>query len=42
LDHDLKTDVEFIVDTGAIYTVVTKRIAEKLRLKELERRRLDG
>jgi len=39
LDHDLKTELEFIVDTGAIYTVVTKSIADKVKLKELGKRR---
>ncbi len=39
LDHDLKTELEFIVDTGAIYTVITKSIADKVKLTELGRRR---
>jgi len=37
LDRDLKAELEFIVDTGAIYTVIPKSIAERLRLKELGR-----
>jgi clan AA aspartic protease len=39
LDRDLKAELEFIVDTGAIYTVIPKSIAERLRLKELGRRK---
>jgi clan AA aspartic protease len=39
LNHDLKTELEFIVDTGAIYTVIPKSVAEKLKLKELSRRK---
>ncbi|MDI6805840.1 MAG: retroviral-like aspartic protease family protein [Candidatus Bathyarchaeia archaeon] len=38
-DHSLKVDLEFIVDTGAIYTVIPKSVAERLRLKETGRRR---
>jgi aspartyl protease family protein len=41
--HPLKRsqgiEVEFIVDTGAIYTVIPKNIAEKLDLKETDKRR---
>ncbi|MGQ9641272.1 MAG: retroviral-like aspartic protease family protein [Candidatus Bathycorpusculaceae bacterium] len=32
-------ELDFIVDTGAIYTVITKRVADKLRLKETGRRK---
>ena len=39
LDRDLKAELEFIVDTGAIYTVIPKSIAERLKLKELGRRK---
>jgi predicted aspartyl protease len=35
----LKADVEFIADTGAIYTVVPKRIAAKVQLKEQGKKR---
>jgi predicted aspartyl protease len=36
-DHSLRTELEFIVDTGAIYTVIPKSVAHKLRLKETGR-----
>jgi clan AA aspartic protease len=39
LNRDLKTELEFIVDTGAIYTVIPKSVAERLGLRELGRRR---
>lgn len=39
LNRDLKLDLEFIVDTGAIYSVIPKSVAEKLQLKEEDRRR---
>lgn len=39
LDHDLKLELEFLVDTGAIYTVIHKSQADKVRLKELGRRK---
>jgi predicted aspartyl protease len=39
LDHDLKVELEFVIDTGAIYTVITKSVAERLRLKELGKRK---
>jgi clan AA aspartic protease len=39
LDRDWKAELEFIVDTGAIYTVIPKSIAERLKLKELGRRK---
>jgi len=38
-DHSLKTELEFIVDTGAIYTVIPKSVAEKLKLGELGKRK---
>jgi aspartyl protease family protein len=34
LDHSLKVELEFIVDTGAIYTVIPKSVPEKIKLKE--------
>jgi len=39
LNRRLKSELEFIVDTGAIYTVIPRNVAEKLRLKEVDRRR---
>jgi len=39
LDRSLRVELEFIVDTSAIYAVIPKSIAEKLRLKELSKRR---
>lgn len=39
LDHDLKKELEFLVDTGAIYTVITKSVAEQLKLEEMGRRK---
>jgi aspartyl protease family protein len=39
LDHDLEVELEFLVDTGAIYTMLTKSVAEKLQLKELGKRK---
>ncbi|MEM0006707.1 MAG: clan AA aspartic protease [Candidatus Bathyarchaeia archaeon] len=39
LDRNLKEELEFIVDTGAIYTVIPRSVAEKLKLKELGRRK---
>jgi len=38
-DRSLRVDLEFIVDTGAIYTVIPKSVAEGLRLKETGRRK---
>ena len=38
-DHSLRVELEFIVDTGAIYTVIPKNVAEGLRLKETGRRK---
>lgn len=34
----MKVDIEFIADTGAIYTVIPKSIADKLELEEVDRR----
>ncbi|MEM2676649.1 MAG: clan AA aspartic protease [Candidatus Bathyarchaeia archaeon] len=39
IDRNLKAELEFIVDTGAIYTVIPKNVAEELGLKELGRRK---
>lgn len=39
LDRDLKQELEFAVDTGAIYTVIPKSVATKLHLKEVDRRK---
>jgi len=39
LNRNLKLELEFIVDTGAIYTVIPKSVAEKLQLKEVDKRR---
>ncbi len=39
LNHELKEEVEFIVDTGAIYSVIPKWIADKVKLKELGERK---
>ena len=38
-DHSLRVELEFIVDAGAIYTVIPKSVAEGLRLKETGRRK---
>jgi clan AA aspartic protease len=38
-DRNLRVELEFIVDTGAIYTVIPKSVAERLRLKETGRRK---
>jgi aspartyl protease family protein len=38
-DHSLSVELEFIVDTGAIYTVIPKSVAERLGLKETGRRK---
>ncbi len=37
--RDLRIEVEFIADTGAIYTMIPKHIAERLDLEEIDRRR---
>jgi aspartyl protease family protein len=39
LSRGLRVEVEFLVDTGSIYTVISKSIADKVGLKELGRRR---
>ena len=39
LNRNLKDELEFIADTGAIYTVIPKSIANKLQLKEMDKRR---
>jgi len=38
-DYSLRVELEFIVDAGAIYTVIPKSVAEGLRLKETGRRK---
>jgi aspartyl protease family protein len=38
-DRDSKQELEFIVDTSAIYTVIPRNTAQKLRLKEVDKRR---
>ena len=38
-ERGLRAELEFIVDTGAIYTVIPKSVAEGLRLKETDRRK---
>ncbi|MFB3888138.1 MAG: retroviral-like aspartic protease family protein [Candidatus Bathyarchaeia archaeon] len=35
----MKIELEFLVDTGAIYTVVSKPVAERIALKEMSRRK---
>jgi len=39
LDRNLKQELEFIVDTGAIYTVIPQSVAQKLQLKKVDKRR---
>jgi len=39
LNHGLKAEVDFLVDTGAIYSVVPKKIAEQVKLEELGKRK---
>ena len=39
LKRSLKMELEFIVDTGAIYTVISKKVAEGIELKELGKRK---
>lgn len=39
LDHNVRDELEFIVDTGAIYTVIPRSVAERLQLKEVDKRR---
>lgn len=38
-DHDLKMELESLVDTGAIYTVIPKGVAERLKLKDSGKRK---
>jgi clan AA aspartic protease len=38
-ERGLRVELEFIVDAGAIYTVIPKSVAERLRLKETGRRK---
>ena len=35
LDYDLKLELYFLVDTGTIYTLLAKCVADKIGLKEL-------
>ncbi len=39
IKKDLRTEVEFIADTGAIYTVIPRWVANKLGLEEASKRR---
>jgi len=39
LKHELRTEVEFIADTGAIYSVIPQSMAEKLELKVTDKRK---
>jgi len=39
LKREIRVEVEFIADTGAIYTVIPRTIAEKLGLEIIGRRR---
>ena len=39
LKRNLEKELEFIVDTGAIYTVISKKIAKSIELKESGKRR---
>lgn len=39
LNRDLKQELEFIVDTGAIYTVIPRSVAEKLALDKVDERK---
>nr|MDO8135693.1 retroviral-like aspartic protease family protein [Candidatus Njordarchaeum guaymaensis] len=36
--RDLKQELEFVVDTGAMYTVIPQSVALKLELNEMDRR----
>jgi len=38
-DHSLRVELEFVVDAGVIYTVISKSVAEGLRLNETGRRK---
>jgi len=37
--RDLKLELEFVADTGAIYTMIPRHVAEKLDLKVIGRRK---
>jgi len=37
--RDLRVEVEFVADTGAIYTMIPRHIAEKLDLKVIDKRK---
>ncbi|MFQ6095243.1 MAG: retroviral-like aspartic protease family protein [Candidatus Bathyarchaeia archaeon] len=39
LDRSIKEELEFIADTGAIYTVIPESVANRLKLEEVDRRR---
>jgi len=39
LKHGLRVEVEFIADTGAIYSVIPHTMAEKLKLKVMDKRK---
>jgi len=39
LRRDLRVEVEFIVDTGTIYTMIPRGIAERLNLQVIDRRK---
>jgi len=39
LKHELRVEVEFIADTGAIYSVIPQSMAEKLQLKVMDKRK---
>ncbi|MDI6905368.1 MAG: retroviral-like aspartic protease family protein [Candidatus Bathyarchaeia archaeon] len=39
LNRNLKDELEFIADAGAIYTVIPKNIADKLQLEETDKRK---
>jgi clan AA aspartic protease len=38
-NRDLRVEVEFVADTGAIYTMIPGHIAEKLDLKVVDKRK---
>ncbi len=37
--RDVRVEVEFVADTGAIYTMIPRRIAEKLDLRVTDKRK---
>jgi len=41
LSRNLKDELEFIADTGAMYTMMPKNIADKLQLEEKDKRRFE-